>query len=266
MSLFATHTATHNLMKNVLLIAATVTIGSSGTQAFAQVYAQALGDDFVISGGGTAGKEAGGAVGGGSAGGVSGGKDAGKAPGTGVSASISWEELKDRCLHPEQFDVQRPPQNVKLQCSDTRVEFVPTPAGQIGISGSRAVVSSIFSDKFHVVAGGTEVPIQLKPATCLRYKEVEKVLTIEKPMTCNDILGLKGDLNEYCTSALDRARGSNPKLNQVRDTGRIIDTCGATISGGEAAGGGAGAGSNAGGGAGAGNGAGNSAGNAGSGA
>lgn len=203
-------------LKNGLWIALTLAIGSSGISAFAE--------DFVIEGGAAAGKEAGGAAG------------AGKAPvpAPGVAASISWEELKDRCLHPEQFDVQRPPQNLKLQCSEARVEFVPTPAGQIAISGSRSVVSTMLSDKFHVTAGALDLPSMAKPASCLRYKEVEKVLTLEKPMSCNEILGLKGDLGEYCTNALDRARGASPKLTQVRDTGRILDTCSASISGGEA--------------------------------
>lgn len=213
--------ASKSRVMNGLWITFTLAIGSGGMLASA--------DEFVIQGA-TAGKEAG-------------------APAPGVSASISWEELKDRCLHPEQFDVQRPPQNIKLQCSETRLEFVPTPAGQIAIAGSRSIMTTLLSDKFHAVAGTADLPVQGKPAACLRYKEVEKILTLERPMSCQEILSVKGDLTEYCTSALDRARGSQPKLMQGRDTGRILDTCSASISGGSSGGEGSSGGSGSSGGA-----------------
>lgn len=148
-------------------------------------------------------------------------------PGAGVSASISWDELKARCLHPDQFPVQRAPQNIKIQCADSSYEYVPAAAGQVSLAASRTVVTSVLADKFHVVAGAADVPVIARGGSCLRFKEIEKTLTIEKPMSCNEILGLKTDPAEYCVSALDQARGQNPKLLAVRDTGHVVDTCGA---------------------------------------
>ena len=157
--------------------------------------------------------------------------DGGKG-GAGISASISWDELKARCLHPEQFDVQRAPQNIKIQCSDSDFEYVPSAAGQISLAASRTVVTSILADKFHVMAGASDVPVIPKGGSCLRFKEVEKSLTIEKPMSCDEIVGLKSEPAEYCLAALDQAKGSNPKLLAVRDTGHVVDTCGSLIQNG----------------------------------
>ena len=146
-------------------------------------------------------------------------------PSSGVSTSISWEDLKERCLHPEQFDVQKAPQNIKIQCADTTVEFVPTLAGQVSLASTRTVVSAVLTDKFHVLAGTAVVPVASKPGTCMKFKEVEKTLTVEKPLSCNELLGIKGELAEYCASQLDHVKAANPKVIQVRDTGKVLDTC-----------------------------------------
>ena len=59
----------------------------------------------------------------------------------------------------------------------------------------------------------------------MRFKEVEQVLTIEKPLSCDEILNIKGDLGDYCEGATDLAKGVNPKLIDTHETGNAVDTC-----------------------------------------
>lgn len=156
-------------------------------------------------------------------------KEAGKEgnkPGAGISASITWDEFRDRCTHPEQYDVQRAPQNIRIQCSDQSTEFVSAVPGNVELAGTRVVATTLLADKFHVAAGAQGIPVSAKGGSCLRFKEVEKTMTIERPMNCAEIVGLKGDIAEYCLSSLDAAKANNPKLIEVRETGRVIDTCG----------------------------------------
>ncbi len=147
---------------------------------------------------------------------------------TGINVNarpISWDELQARCANPENFDIQRAPQSINIQCTDVHHEYVADAPGSVPLPESRLVTTAIFADKFYVNAEQKEVPVFTKGGSCFRFKEVEKSLTIEKPMSCAEVLGLKGSVDEYCVSLLDAIKGSNPKLAEVRDTGRVIDTC-----------------------------------------
>ncbi|MCM2322758.1 MAG: hypothetical protein NDJ90_05815 [Oligoflexia bacterium] len=151
----------------------------------------------------------------------------GPAPGgpIGVAQSVPWEEFKDRCLHWDQYEVQKAPQNIRIQCNDISVEFVPAAAGEVALSSARSVMATVLADKFYVATGAQNVPMVARAGSCLRFKEVEKNLVIERPLSCDEVVGMKGDPSDFCQQSLDIAKSANPKLIQVRDTGRIIDTC-----------------------------------------
>jgi len=149
-------------------------------------------------------------------------------PGT-PGTPISFEDLKQRCLNPEQFDVQRAPQNIKLLCTDTRMNWLAAQPGEINLEAKRRVTTGIFADKFFVDAVETEIPIIAKSGSCHIYKEVEETITVERPLSCAEILAMKGELTDLCASVLDAAKGANPKLVDVRETGRQYDTCGGVL-------------------------------------
>jgi len=147
-------------------------------------------------------------------------------PGNGNSKPISWDELKERCAHPERFDVQRAPQNIKIQCSDTKTTWAAAAPGEVALPGKRKVTAGVFADKFFVNHDSKEVPVYSKTGSCHRFKEIEETMTIERAVSCADILNFKGDLSEFCVSAVDAAKGSNPKLVEQKETGDFMDTCG----------------------------------------
>jgi hypothetical protein len=150
----------------------------------------------------------------------------GQKPGQGNQKPISFDELKERCLHPRDFDVQIPPQNIKIQCTDQRTTWMAAQPGEVELPSQRTVISGVFADKFFVNAEQSQVPIMSKAGSCHRFKEVEETVTLELPLTCDQILGIKSSLAEFCTSQLDLAKGANPKLIETQETGNVIDTCG----------------------------------------
>jgi hypothetical protein len=161
------------------------------------------------------------------------GDDKGPIPGTGSSAGtppLTWEEFKEACRNPKQFQQQVPPWDIRIQCTEIRREWVPNPLppGPTTTTSTRKIISSIFSSKFHVTAEEKTESAPSKGGAaggCIRFKEVEKTYTIERKLTCDDILTIKGTLPEYCSVILAKGSGT---LISVRDTGRVIDTCGDT--------------------------------------
>ena len=155
------------------------------------------------------------------------GKDPGQEPGK--TTPISWDEFVQRCTHPKDFPNQLEPQNIKIQCTDVSRDYVASAPGEVPLNSVRQVVTAVFADKLHVEAAGREYQSDPKSGSCLRFKEVEKTLTIERPLTCPEILGLKIDIQDYCAQSLDMAKGANPKLIDVKETGNVIDTCGPVV-------------------------------------
>jgi hypothetical protein len=167
-----------------------------------------------------------------------GGKDGGKDGGQGAlqARSISFAEFKDRCANPDKYrgDVQRAPENIKVQCTDVTRVFVADASGQMPLPGSRNVVTALFSDKFNVDADTKAYAMDTKGGSCLPYKEVQNTLSVEKQLSCGEILSWKGDVEDFCEQNLDNLKGANPKLIDVKETGAVIDTCGgASVQGGK---------------------------------
>lgn len=154
-----------------------------------------------------------------------GGKDGNQTQG--AVRSISFDEFKDRCANPDKYkgDVQRAPENIKIQCTDISHEFVADESGSVPLPAQRNVVTALFSDKFNVDADSKVYAEDAKGGSCLRYKEVAKTLTVEKALSCAEILGWKDDIDTYCASNLNALKSANPKLIDVKETGAVIDTC-----------------------------------------
>jgi hypothetical protein len=155
---------------------------------------------------------------------------AGDKPGTtpGKITPISWDELKERCLHPRQFENQAPIVNAQIECTDTSRSWAAAAPGEVALPGYRKITTRVTTDKFAVAEQESELEIPSKGGSCQRFKEIEQTLTIEVPVSCDQILGHKGTLAEFCSGELDKSKGANPKLVQTKDTGNMLDTCGGT--------------------------------------
>lgn len=145
----------------------------------------------------------------------------------GPTQAISFEEFKGRCTHPKDYDKQVAPENISIACTNVESEFVPEAPGNFNMLSTRQITAGVFSSKWHV--GGVDakdVPVQQKSGSCLRYKEVVRTLTEARNVSCDEIVSMKGDLQDYCMSVLDSSKAQHPKMIDTKETGRIVDTCG----------------------------------------
>ena len=144
-----------------------------------------------------------------------------------TAENISLEEFQAHCANPLQFPAQVPPSNITLHCRSLETQFVPEAPGVVATGVTRHIQAQISSNKWAV--GNNQhaegLPAAPKPETCPRFKEVETALAHDINLTCDDVIGIKGPLEEYCAAATDRERNSNPQQITKRDTGRVIDTC-----------------------------------------
>ncbi len=143
----------------------------------------------------------------------------------GAHHPVSWDEFKRRCENPNGFENQHRLVNIKILCTNTEREFVQDAPGSVELATTRKVTTALIEDKFYVNPMEREYAMAQKPGHCPRYKEIEKTITVERGITCEEILNLKQDINDLCVDALNSAKGSTPKLIEVRDTGIRRDTC-----------------------------------------
>jgi hypothetical protein len=150
---------------------------------------------------------------------------------------ISWDEFKYRCSDAKDKpqNMQGKPLNIHVVCTNIEREFIPGEPGSIPLDASRLVVATVHSDKFSVA----EMNKAYQPAagkgggTCVRYKEVERTIQGQSNLSCDQILGMKGDINDYCATNLDSLKGASPKLITTHETGNVRDTCGSASGGGK---------------------------------
>lgn len=158
--------------------------------------------------------------------------------GHGQMNTISWDDFKFRCSDAKDkpLNQQLKPAHIRLQCTNVEREYVPSDPGVLDLGASRHVLTTVLSDKFDVAVMGKDYAPSGAAAkaagTCLRYKEVERTIQVEKTLSCGEVVGIKGDINDYCAGALEMAKGTSPKLIETRETGAVRDTCGGGGGGG----------------------------------
>jgi hypothetical protein len=144
---------------------------------------------------------------------------------TKTEIDVSFEKFAAQCASPEKSEVQRAPREIRLVCDNREVTWIAAAPGEVRLPSSRSVSTALLSDKFKVAAASRSVPSIPKAGACHRFQEVVETYSLEIPMSCEDILGLKVGIQEMCASALDEGRDKNVKAIQTVPTGRVIDTC-----------------------------------------
>ena len=152
-----------------------------------------------------------------------------------ATRALTWQDFREACRHPAQFGSQRAPQNVKVLCTNQQTTWVAAPSGEVNLQGARRLTIAVTSDKYHVAPFAAEVPVYSKVGSCSRFREVVETYTApERVVSCDEILGYKGELADLCAEEVDKSKGNDSKLIQTLETGRMIDTCGGNASGGAA--------------------------------
>lgn len=156
----------------------------------------------------------------------------GKGEGQRPVKEVSWEEFVERCANPTKFDdVQVQPQNIFVTCKDRHLRWVEDKQkGEVPLPEFREVSTEVDSHKFHVAEEKGDRPVFSKPGQCAMYREVEETLAITKNVSCQEIIGVgkngKSSLVDFCAAALDTGKSVNKGMVEVRETGRMNNTCG----------------------------------------
>jgi len=139
--------------------------------------------------------------------------------------SVSLERFRQQCQDPSKSEVQRAPQDIKLICRNHEITWVASVPGEIPLKSVRTVSTAVVSDKFRVAEVSKDVGTPQAAGACQRYQEVIEEYALEVPVSCEDILNGKTQLEDICTSHIDDSKDKNEAAVQAKATGRVIDTC-----------------------------------------
>ena len=114
---------------------------------------------------------------------------------------ISFDELRDRCLKPAEFPDARAPSNLVVQCTQTRIRWISAAAGLVPLPSSNQFTASIQGNRYEVPPMQFQLAVPTQAGQCVRFKEVKESFTFERPISCHDLIELKGGLEEYCPLA-----------------------------------------------------------------
>ncbi len=149
------------------------------------------------------------------------------------AVDVTWEQFKQQCQDPMRGDVQRAPQEVRLVCTDQLTSWVASAPGEVALKSSRSVSTAVVSDKFKVAASVRDVEALQRPGTCHRFKEVVETFTTEFPVTCDELINGKQEVQDLCLGKIDDSKEKNPKIIDIQETGKFVDTCAAIQKGGD---------------------------------
>jgi hypothetical protein len=139
---------------------------------------------------------------------------------------LTWDQFKDSCKNPGQYQAQRPAENIKVVCRDQRWSWVlSSTAGSKDLDQSRAIGTELFSDKFHVVAATNQVCADPLKVGCPVYNQVELDMNTEQAVTCDDVANFAGSITDFCEGVLNNAYNSNPGSYSSTPTGKSANLC-----------------------------------------
>ncbi|MBU6375835.1 MAG: hypothetical protein KGQ59_07565 [Bdellovibrionales bacterium] len=147
------------------------------------------------------------------------------APAPASPLSVSLEKFRQQCQDPSKSEVQRAPQDIKLICRNQELTWIATVPGEVPLKSVRTVSTAVVSDKFNVAEVSKEVGTPQASGACQRYQEVIEQYSLEVPVSCEDILNGKTQLEDICAAQIDDSKDKNEAAVQVKATGRVIDTC-----------------------------------------
>jgi hypothetical protein len=138
---------------------------------------------------------------------------------------VSLEKFKQQCADPNKSEVQRAPQDIKLVCRNHEVTWLAASPGEVPLKTVRTVSTAVISDKFRVAEVSKNVDVIQAAGSCQRFQEVVEQYAVEVPVTCEQVLHDKIQVEDLCQNAIDDSKDKNESAVQVAATGRFIDTC-----------------------------------------
>lgn len=144
----------------------------------------------------------------------------------GASATeLTFEQFKESCKDPNYQGQQRPPEKIKVLCSNVHYGWQPIEAAPFELASSRILTGELFSDKYHVGAEDFNVNSPETVGSCPRFREVVSTATVEQSLTCSQVINDDRDLEDICLDIINDAINSNPDIVETAPTGTIYNPC-----------------------------------------
>lgn len=141
------------------------------------------------------------------------------------AANVSWADLKAACEDPARFHNQNAPKNIEISCQDTQTRYLPTKSGAIDLDVDRHITSSVISDKYSVSPSTESIVMAKEIAACPQFRKVEETITVNRGITCDEVLAYVGTATDFCMGIATELRASNPDAIQVTEKEEYVSLC-----------------------------------------
>jgi len=142
-----------------------------------------------------------------------------------AGSNVGWQDLKAACENPGRFHNQIAPKNIEISCEDTQTRYLPTKSGTVDLNVSRSVTSSVISDKYSVSPRTDAIAMANEVAACPQYRKVEETLTLNRAISCDEILAYVGSATDFCMGLASELRAANPDVVQVTEKEEYVSLC-----------------------------------------
>jgi hypothetical protein len=126
--------------------------------------------------------------------------------------SINFEQLKEACKNPAQFQNQNKPSSMKLDCKDRILFWMPAANGAAELKNSREVAYRVSSDKYGVPSAKKNIDYPSLAVVCPQFQLFASDAQISKEITCADVENYEGTAIDMCTQHLNDLRRDNSKV------------------------------------------------------
>jgi hypothetical protein len=139
--------------------------------------------------------------------------------------SLNFEQLRDACQNPAKYHSQVQPTDIKVDCSDRQLTWVPIVHDSVSLAASRVIAHAVSSDKYSVPSTKSPIDMPAIPASCPVLKQFEETLGVSQSLTCAQLLAFDGTATDLCAKMIDQIRGDNPTAIIRKSTGKIVHLC-----------------------------------------
>ncbi len=142
------------------------------------------------------------------------------------SGELTFEEFKEACENPDFTGAQRPPQQIRIECSANHVTWEAQESAPVDLPQTLNYTAELFSDKYHVQKIEFEGDMEEETAMCPVYQEVEGNISLQTALTCDDVLEDEDvTLESLCEDEIDSMIDENPDSIEYEATGETINLC-----------------------------------------
>jgi hypothetical protein len=144
-------------------------------------------------------------------------------PSLACTSTVSFQDLQNGCQNPGAMGWQIPPSSIEITCNRSELVWQSRPSN-CPVNGNVHLEAQLVSSKACVSQEITDTPTSFT-MNSQQFVQVENDYSRTLAVTCNDLLSYP-TVTALCAATL-KGLAPNWSLVGSRETGAVIDTCGA---------------------------------------